>query len=101
MRNFAFLFLPIFMAACAADTAKTPMPTGGSRADGSVNMTFEFSAAENPIVDWEAAQVSAASRCGAWGYAGADPFEGVTTQCVAMSNWGCMRTVVTRTYQCT
>jgi hypothetical protein len=89
------------LAACAVDTPKTPLPTGGSRADGSVDMSFEVSLFENPIVDWDAAGLTATGRCKAWGYRSADPFEGTRTECNARDAYGtCVQAFVTRTYQC-
>lgn len=102
MRTALILFVcALFSAGCAVDTPKTPLPTGGSRADGSVDMSFEVGAYERPIVDWDAAAVSATSRCKAWGYQSADPFEGTRTECNVRDGYGnCIQAFVTRTYQC-
>ena len=89
------------LAACAVDTPKTPLPTGGSKADGSVDMSFEVNYLENPIVDWDSARLGATSRCQAWGYKSADPFEGTRTECNSRDGYGtCLQAFVTRTYQC-
>ncbi|WP_371742192.1 YecR family lipoprotein [Pseudoruegeria sp. HB172150] len=87
------------MAGCEAQ--KTPVPTGGSRSDALVEMSFDVSALEIPVVDWETAAKSATKRCNAWGYRHADPFEGTKTQCQSTDIYGgCNYATVTRVYQC-
>ncbi|WP_258922620.1 YecR-like lipofamily protein [Klebsiella quasivariicola] len=44
---------------------------------------------------------AAKARCAAWGYSGAEPFGGFTSQCSQPSSSGCMQTLVTIEYQCT
>lgn len=87
-------------AVSACEVAKTPVPTGGSRADALVEMSFEVGAYETPIVDWDTAAASATKRCQGWGYEKADPFEGVKNSCQAFNAYGCVASTVTRTYQC-
>lgn len=98
MKYFMIATLVVALSACAAD--KTPLPTGGSKADGLVEMSYESLGLEIPNVDWEAAQRSATKRCQAWGYARADAFEGTRSQCSMMGMYGCNAETVTRTYQC-
>jgi len=74
--------------------------TGGSRADGTVTMSFEYGAFENPKIDPQQGAVAAAERCRAWGYTDAQPFGGQTRQCQQPSQYGCMRWFVSMTYQC-
>lgn len=87
------------LGACA--TAKTWQATGGSRADGTVRLSYEFSMFESPVVDEAQAQVLAAQRCAVWGYSGAEAFGGVTRQCTQPSSSGCQTTLVTKEFQCT
>lgn len=95
------LCLPLILTA-ACEVQKTPVPTGGSRSDASVDMSYEVLPLEKPVVDWASAESSATKRCNAWGYSKADPFEGVRTQCQAADMYGnCNRATVTKTYQCT
>lgn len=94
---FAIVFL---MTGCAAN--KTLVPTGGSKADGTVDLSFEFGVFQKPVVDMVAAQASAKQRCAAWGYTEAEAFGGEKRQCQAFDGYGnCMRWFVTVTYQCT
>lgn len=85
--------------ACAV--TKVPMPVGGSRADGTVYMAYEYGKYERPQVDVESAQSSAARRCAAWGYSAAEAFGGSMTNCTSSDQYGCNRWRVTMTYQCT
>jgi len=90
----------LILAACA--TQKEMVPIGGSRADGTVNMAFEYGIFESPQVNMSTAAVGAADRCRAWGYKDAEPFGGQTQKCEAANGYGtCMRWMVTVTYQCT
>jgi hypothetical protein len=90
----------LLLTSCA--TPVTPEATGGSRADGTVRVSFEYGYYEIPVVDWSNALSSAQKSCSAWGYSGAQKFGGQTQQCEQADAYGeCMRTLVTVTYQCT
>ncbi|MAH04932.1 MAG: hypothetical protein CL561_05205 [Alphaproteobacteria bacterium] len=90
----------ILVAGCATNV--TPTPIGGSKADGTVTLAFQYSMFEQPVVDWPTAQVQAVSRCKAWGYKDADSFGGQQNQCLAYNGYGsCVNTQVSITYQCT
>src|SRR5215469_6157064 len=89
-----------FLTSCA--TPVTPEPVGGSRADGTVKLSFEFGIFQRPVVDWNGALDRARQSCSAWGYTGAERFGGGMQQCEAVNGYGqCMRMLVTYTYQCT
>jgi hypothetical protein len=75
--------------------------TGGSRADGTVNLSYEYGMFQKPIVNTQLAQVNAAQKCQAWGYTDAQAFGGGLRQCEERNEYGCIRTLVTVTYQCT
>ncbi|WP_422823678.1 YecR family lipoprotein [Vreelandella vilamensis] len=96
------LILPIlavtFIAGCASP--KTMQATGGSKSDGTVNMSYEFGPFESPQVDMRAAQRAATQRCQAWGYESANAFGGGLSQCVSPGSGMCKLTRVTHTYQC-
>lgn len=96
----AFCLSTALIAGCA--TQKELVPTGGSRADGTVNLSFEYGMFEKPQVDWDQANREAAQRCAAWGYSGAQAFGGNTQRCEAVNGYGnCVRFLVTAAYQCT
>lgn len=103
MKNYAALAsaaLVVLMATgCAVNKQLTP--TGGSRADGTIKMSFQFGAFEVPKVDYQQAGNSARQRCAAWGYSGAEPFGGSTRRCVNSSGGTCNVWQVTMEYQCT
>lgn len=87
------------LTGCA--TPITMQAVGGSKADGTVDLGFEYGAFQNPIVDREAALETARQRCKAWGYKNAEAFGGTKNQCVAFNGYGnCMRQTVTVTFQC-
>ena len=87
----------VVLASCA--TPKAWSPIGGSRADATVTLGYTYDLFEQPQLASSGDDL-AKQRCGAWGYSGAEAFGAVMTQCIAMSNSGCMTTQVTKTYQC-
>ncbi len=82
-------------------TKKQLVPTGGSKSDGTVRMSYSYGMFESPVVDPQQGMNAAKARCAAWGYSGAEPFGGFTSQCSQPSSSGCMQTLVTIEYQCT
>jgi len=77
------------------------VPTGGSRADGAVKLSYEFGSFQVPKVDEAQGLAAAKQRCAAWGYTGAEPFGGSTKTCVNASMGSCNAFRVTVEYQCT
>lgn len=91
--------LVTLLAGCSVQ--KQAIPIGGSRADGVVELAYEFGDMQVPEVDWVQAQQQAVARCNAWGYTGAERFGGEKRQCTAPSGYGCMAWQITVPYQCT
>ena len=103
MRGFRALVCGVTVlavAGCAVNKAVVLVPTGGSRADGTVTLSFEHTVREKPQVNLQQATAAAQDRCRAWGYNDAQPFGGETRQCQEPSDYGCMRWMVSVTYQC-
>ncbi|MBI3320599.1 MAG: hypothetical protein HYZ89_08490 [Candidatus Omnitrophica bacterium] len=98
MRRAVLLFLGFLVYGCA--TAKVLQPTGGSRADGIIELSYEYGAFERPIVDLNQAVAAARERCRAWGYDGAEAFGGTRSLCQASNQYGCLQYFVTLPYQC-
>jgi hypothetical protein len=83
------------------DLPAYPSRFGGSRADGTVELAFDYGQMENVTIDWAPADNEAKQKCKAWGYEAAERFGAVKQQCVGgFNNLGCVRTQVTATYQC-
>ena len=90
----------IALAGCA--TTKNWSATGGSRADATVKLSYEYGAFERPQVNEMEALNLATSRCKTWGYTGAEAFGGSTQVCNMPGGMGgCNRWLVTKEYQCT
>lgn len=89
----------VALAGCAITAV--PEPTGGSRSDGVVELSYEYGSMQQVTVDESAAQSSARERCESWGYEDAEAFGGGTRECVAPGGYGCNRWQVTTSYQCT
>ncbi|WP_349259239.1 YecR family lipoprotein [Candidatus Binatus sp.] len=89
----------ICLAGCAAQ--KEWAATGGSRADGTVELAYEYGMFEEPQVNEEQGVDLATSMCGGWGYTASQAFGGTMSKCEAANAYGnCLRTLVTRKYQC-
>src|SRR5262245_17455271 len=72
---------------CTVDKKLTA--TGGSRADGVVELSYEIGGLENARIDWTRADTEALQRCQAWGYQSAEKFGGEKRQCNYMTQYGC------------
>lgn len=96
---FAAILATVVLAGCA--TQPKMVPTGGSRADGTVKLSYDFGAFELPKVDAAQGLESAKGRCLAWGYTGAEAFGGETKTCTNAAMGGCNAYRVTVEYQCT
>lgn len=83
------------LGACA--TPKFPSAMGGSKADGSVTMGFNYNYMEKPVVDWNQTKLEAERKCKAWGYESAEAFGGQKTTC---NNRDCTDKYVAMDYQC-
>lgn len=79
---------------------KTPQPTGGSKADGIVELSYEHGSMQSVTLNKEEALVKARERCQSWGYEDAEAFGGQKRQCQSGNAYGCNRWFVTLTYQC-
>jgi len=97
----AVLLMSLFLiSACATNV--TPQATGGSKADGTVTVSYEYGMFEQPVVNWTVANSTAKERCKAWHYENAEAFGGSQNRCLAVDGYGnCARTQVNITYQCT
>lgn len=92
--------ISLAVSGCAKTVYKDLIPTGGSRADATLEMSYEYRGSESPQVDLAKGMITAKQRCAAWGYKNADPFGGEKRRCMLPSQYGCGRWFVTYTYQC-
>ncbi|MGX5220274.1 YecR family lipoprotein [Pseudomonas segetis] len=73
----------------------------GSRADGTVDMAYDFRQFEKPIVNQDQAYSIAKQKCGVWGYSDAEAFGGMRQNCHQRDNWGtCLAGQIVVQYQC-
>ena len=76
--------------------------TGGSRADGTVKLSYEIGALQTAVLDDGRAIQTATNRCKSWGYTSAEAFGGITRQCNESDpKLGCLRWFITKEFQCT
>ncbi|WP_457787199.1 YecR family lipoprotein [Pseudomonas sp. PL-6] len=82
-------------------TKKDFYAMGGSRADGTVDMAYDFRQFESPVVNPGQARTIARSKCRVWGYSDAEAFGGMTQNCYQRDGWGtCIAGQVIHKYQC-
>ena len=96
-KNF-LIVIAIIMSGCAA--TKNWSATGGSRADGTVKLSYEYGVFEMPQLNEQEAITLAQKRCSSWGYNSAEAFGGVTKTCNQPSSNDCLGWLVTKEYQC-
>lgn len=90
----------LLSAGCAVE--KQLVPSGGSRSDGVVNLSFDHGALVSPKVDTQLSLSTATKTCVAWGYTSAQRFGEPTQRCVRFfDDGGCITYRVTVQYQCT
>jgi len=96
-----YVVLTVFLlAGCATPT--TMFATGGSKADGIVEMSYEYGEFHEPVIDPKQGLQSAVNRCKAWGYNEAEPFDGGISTCIRPGGFsGCAKMRQTISYQCT
>ncbi|WP_108683203.1 YecR family lipoprotein [Methyloceanibacter sp. wino2] len=88
------------LAVGGCSTNKTLTPTGGSRSDGTVEMSYEVTYLEKAEINMEQGRTAAKERCRAWGYSDAQAFGGEKRTCQESNSYGCLRYFVSVTYQC-
>lgn len=97
----AVLALSAALAVTGCATKKDFYAMGGSRADGTVDMAYDFRQFEKPVVNVEQAKTIAKSKCRVWGYQDAEMFGGKRQQCHQIDGWGnCVAGQVTIQFQC-
>ena len=82
------LMAVIAAVATGCATKKDFYATGGSRADGTVDMAYDFRPFETPVVSQQQAQSIAKSKCAVWGYRDAESFGGMTQNCYRRNEFG-------------
>lgn len=92
----------VILALTGCAVQKTMTPTGGSRSDGTVKLSYDLAPMEVATIDEKAGLNAATKRCAAWGYTGAEKFGGQTKTCNQPGGFGgCGNWLVTIEYQCT
>jgi len=88
------------LAGCGVN--KEWIATGGTRADGTVKLSLEYTVFESRRIDVEQGLSVAAQRCEEWGYSGAEAFGGFDRKCEEVDGHGdCVAWMVIAEYQCT
>lgn len=102
MSRFIAVAMIIVLCSLGCASEKMWVPTGGSRADGTVRLSYEFSSLESPRLNPQQGIDAASSRCKAWGYLSAEPFGGQQRTCTSHDQFGsCTFWTVNADYQCT
>ncbi|WP_298643914.1 YecR family lipoprotein [uncultured Cardiobacterium sp.] len=85
-----------------APVAKEMVATGGSKADGVIELSYDYMEMETPTVNKLQGLKTAEKRCQAWGYKRAEAFGGEKTTCTQSPGvWTtCRKYTTTVQYQC-
>ena len=90
----------LIVSACATDNAFRP--SGASRADGIVQLSYDYDLSDRPILDWRSAETLAEERCANWGYSSAVKTGAGRQACLAQDVFGRCKTFhVNVAYRCT
>ena len=97
---FAFIILlsTIVLTSCLAATHL--VPTGGSKAEGTVEMSAEYRSELDVRIDWEHASAKAYLKCKEWGYCRAEWYPESVRECLILDETGCLLYKVTYFAQC-
>jgi hypothetical protein len=101
MKKTSVIFAVAAFALSACAVQKQWIPTGGSRSDGVVKLSYEYGGLQVPTVDNEAGVALAKEKCAVWGYSGAQAFGGTIKTCASRDMYGCNGYRVTAEFQCT
>lgn len=98
-----YVFLTFILVGCA--TTKEWSATGGSRADGTIVLSYELREFEQPILNEDQGLSLAIARCKKWGFDEAEAFGGITRSCIqhtsSLFTSNCVVWKVDKKYQCT
>lgn len=92
------VLITLVLYGCAVQ--KEYVATGGSRADGTIELSYEYGRFQAPRVNEQQGVTLAKRRCKAWGYSDAEPFGGKKQTCSFSDANGCAQWFVTAQYQC-
>ncbi|OOF46580.1 hypothetical protein BKK52_11240 [Rodentibacter trehalosifermentans] len=79
---------------------KELVATGGSKSDGTIELSYTYSGFEVPKISEEQGLEVAKKRCSSWGYKNAEKFGGKRQVCTMPTGFGCNEFTVTMQYQC-
>jgi len=99
MKSLTLLLIALSLTSCAVQ--KHYGASGGSKADGTVKMSYTYGLFQKVTVSESDAVVNATARCRAWGYNNATAFDFTERKCIQYSNdMGCVAWMVTKEFQC-
>lgn len=83
---FVGLSLAIVLSGCSV--RKDYYAIDGSRADGTVDLAYDFKPFETAVTSLEQADSVATTKCRSWGYSSAELFGGSTQNCYSRNGFG-------------
>lgn len=99
LKDSALIAVILLLSACSTHTEL--LVTGGSRADGVVELGYQRNEFQRVTFDADAAEALAAKRCKGWGYEGAESFGTEKSTCTSRRGFGnCGNRQVVIQYQC-
>lgn len=95
-----FLISVSFLTNGCATKVKDWSATGGSRMDGTVELSYTFGIFETAVGNPTQGYILALEKCMAWGYDDARPFGGTINSCASTGTSGCNVWRARAVYQC-
>ncbi len=101
MKTLMFFSLLILSGCVSTIVDRVGIPSGGSKSDGIIELSYSYRLMETPNIDWNQTNLNAIKRCNSWGYNDAEIFGAAETRCTNYNyNYGCTQTVEILKYQC-
>ncbi len=97
----ALVPLAILLTLSGCAVTKEYSATGGSRSDGTIDLSYQYDVFQKPQVSEEQGAKIAIDKCRKWGYSEAEPFGSKLRNCLQQNAHGtCLLTQVVVKYQC-
>ena len=100
MRGLITTLLIVAVATTGCSVKKQWGASGGSKSDGVVELSYNYTYMRKPVASDSQGLERAAQMCKAWGYSGATSFDFIERKCQSGDAYGCSVWVATKKYQC-
>lgn len=102
MKKLFWISMVVLLSGCAREVQKELVAVGGSKADGVVELGYDYDPElERPVTDPDQGKKVALKRCEAWGYKDVEEFQKMRESCAYTGLYGvCRKVNAYIQYQC-